>query len=155
MPKAKTGKWGTPLWLYDSLDAEFHFTVDAAASHDLHKHERYWTREEDGLKQSWKGERVFVNPPFFANPLAAFARKAFMESRDINTMVAMVVPVKSDQGWWCDYALRAQRRFLRGRIKFQGAEHAYPKPVAVLVFGRWIDPSARFFTLPPLDRRPI
>lgn len=44
------------------LDNEFDFTVDAAADADNAVCDRYW--DDDALKQSWKGERVFWNPPF-------------------------------------------------------------------------------------------
>lgn len=47
--------WETPQKLFDELDAEFHFTLDAAASDDNHKCARYFTQSDDGLRQNWGG----------------------------------------------------------------------------------------------------
>jgi phage N-6-adenine-methyltransferase len=57
-------QWSTPQWLFDELNAKYRFTLDAAASHENHKCPLYFTKEEDGLKQSWRGHRVFINVPF-------------------------------------------------------------------------------------------
>lgn len=54
----------TPIELYNELDSMFGFTLDPCASHKNHKCETYFTVEEDGLNQSWKGHSVFVNPPY-------------------------------------------------------------------------------------------
>ncbi|WP_332075224.1 DNA N-6-adenine-methyltransferase [Klebsiella quasipneumoniae] len=56
--------WGTPIDLFDSLNAEFNFTIDAAANKFNALCDRYYTEEDDSLKQSWKGEVVFCNPPY-------------------------------------------------------------------------------------------
>lgn len=47
--------WETPQNLFDKLDAEFHFTLDAAASDENHKCARYFTQKDDGLRQNWGG----------------------------------------------------------------------------------------------------
>ena len=39
----------------DELDAEFRFTLDAAASDGNHKCARYFTQSDDGLRQNWGG----------------------------------------------------------------------------------------------------
>lgn len=128
---AKTVEWATPQDLFDLLDREFRFTVDAAASDDNAKCARYWTVRQNGLAQDWTGERVFCNPPWGAKEIAAFVYKGFVSS----CVAVYVVPVKADQGWWHDYALRAEIRFIRGRVTFGVADNCYPGPVAVLVFG--------------------
>ena len=54
-----TGKddWGTPRELFETLDKEFHFTLDACANDKNHKCEKYYTIEQDGLSKSWGGVR--------------------------------------------------------------------------------------------------
>ena len=52
---SKTDLWETPQDFFDMLDAEFGFTLDAAADAQNHKCPRYYTREQDGLKQPWTG----------------------------------------------------------------------------------------------------
>ena len=49
-------EWETPQDIYDELDAEFHFTLDACATDENHKHERYYTMSQDALKKSWGGK---------------------------------------------------------------------------------------------------
>lgn len=56
--------WRTLRAVFDVLDNIFLFTIDACASEADSLLERYWTVEEDAALQSWKGERVYCNPPF-------------------------------------------------------------------------------------------
>lgn len=135
MPKAGRDDWGTPDLLWLSLMFEFGFDVDAAASDEDHLLPEYWTKETDGLKQDWHSLHVYVNPPFDHLSLKAWAEKAWRESRKPGCVVVMLVPVKSDQSWFHDYAIRAEVRFIRGRVSFKGADGCFPGPLAVLVFG--------------------
>lgn len=57
--------WGTPPAIFDELNSEFRFTLDAAASDANAKCDTYFTLETDGLAQSWKGHTVFCNPPLW------------------------------------------------------------------------------------------
>jgi phage N-6-adenine-methyltransferase len=56
--------WSTPQWLFDQLNAEFNFTIDVCASEYNAKVQRFFTKEQDGLKQDWSGETVWCNPPY-------------------------------------------------------------------------------------------
>lgn len=58
--------FNTPLYLFNQLNDIFSFTVDAACSSKNKKVENSFSWDEgyDGLKESWEGHRVFVNPPF-------------------------------------------------------------------------------------------
>jgi site-specific DNA-methyltransferase (adenine-specific) len=47
--------WATPQNFFDSLNREFHFTLDVCADDMNHKCEKYYTRETDGLSQPWTG----------------------------------------------------------------------------------------------------
>ena len=64
MFSSKDEKWATPQDFFDKLNEEFHFTLDAAASPENAKCRKYFTEQDDGLTKSWKGETVFVNPPY-------------------------------------------------------------------------------------------
>ena len=59
-----TGKddWGTPQRLYDALNKEFSFTMDACADENNFKHENYYTAETDGLKADWGGANRILQP---------------------------------------------------------------------------------------------
>lgn len=54
----------TPQNFFDELNKEFHFTLDAAASPENTKCDSYFTKEQNGLTQSWAGQTVWVNPPY-------------------------------------------------------------------------------------------
>lgn len=61
---SKSNDWSTPQELFDALDKRFQFTLDVCASDKNAKVKRYFTRELDGLGQSWGGERCWMNPPY-------------------------------------------------------------------------------------------
>ena len=52
---SRTDEWATPQWLFDELDAEFHFDLDPCATDENHKCEVYFTKETDGLQKNWGG----------------------------------------------------------------------------------------------------
>lgn len=60
---SKKSDWETPQDLFDSLNSEFHFTLDAAASDSNHKLPHYYTEKEDGLAQDWGGNGSFAILP--------------------------------------------------------------------------------------------
>lgn len=114
--------WATPKAVYDALDAEFHFTLDPC-----HLHETDW---RDGSARSWKGERVYCNPPYGA------VAKWLMKAREAEAAV-FLLPARTDTKWWHEYAMQADEiRFIRGRLKFGGAKFNAPFPSVVLIYGR-------------------
>ena len=107
----------TPQALFDQLDAEFHFTLDAAASDNNAKCARYFTADDDGRVESWAGETVWCNPPF-GKPLKQWVEKAYREAGGGATVV-MLLPVGSDMDWWHTWVMVADEvRFIRGRVAF-------------------------------------
>ena len=52
---SKTDDWATPQRLFDELNRAFHFTIDVCASKENAKCTKYFTKEQDGLKQDWGG----------------------------------------------------------------------------------------------------
>lgn len=95
--------WETPLWLFRELDNEFHFTLDAAASDDNHKCQKYFTKKTDAIVNDWSGNVVFCNPPY-GKQIKAWCRKAYEESLKPDTTVVMLIPARTDAGWfvWFD-----------------------------------------------------
>lgn len=60
---------------------------------------------------------------------------AYDESRKPNTLVVMLIPTRTDTRWFHDYILgKAEIRFIRGRLKFGGADNSAPFPSMVVVF---------------------
>ena len=64
MFSSQTEEWATPQDFYDSLNAEFHFTLDPCCTDENAKCEKHYTKADDGLLQDWTGERVYCNPPY-------------------------------------------------------------------------------------------
>ena len=52
---SNTGLWETPQYLFNALDARFHFGLDACAIPENAKCENFFTPKDDALKQSWGG----------------------------------------------------------------------------------------------------
>ena len=130
---SKRHDWVTPQYLFDELDAEFHFTLDPCCTRETAKCEKYFTPEEDGLAQSWDGETVFCNPPY-GRELVKWVKKS-AESSGNGTTVVMLIPARTSNEWFHDYIYgKAEVRFIRGRVKFVGAEYNAPFPSMVVVF---------------------
>lgn len=134
MFSSKKDDWETPQDLFDELDEEFHFTLDAASSDLNAKCEKHYIIEDDGLSQSWAGNNVFLNPPY-GRTMKEWMRKAYEESQRENTTVVALVPARTDTAWFHDYVYgKAELRFLRGRLKFGGCENSAPFPSLVVVY---------------------
>lgn len=116
--KHASDHWGTPGLLFQRLDQEFHFTLDAAASEISTKCGDYLTEEIDALQVSWWG-RVFCNPPY--SKVAAFVEKAIQEVDSGNCeIVVLLVGARVDTQWfWQGSMYAAEVRFLKGRLKFE------------------------------------
>lgn len=52
---SKSEEWSTPLDFFQKLNKEFVFDLDPCATKENHKCFYYFTKEQDGLKQSWGG----------------------------------------------------------------------------------------------------
>lgn len=127
-------EWATPQTFYDELNAEFGFTLDPCATDENHKCENYFTRDQDGLKMDWGGQRVFCNPPY-GRKLKEWVAKCYSEGHKDNTLVAMLIPARTDTRWYHDYIQhRAEVRFIRGRLKFGGATENAPFPSMVVIY---------------------
>jgi len=123
--------WSTPDDLFADLNAIFHFDLDACACPSNAKCARFYTVDEDALSQRWNGT-VWMNPPY-GRQIGAFMKKAFEESLLGSTVVSLV-PSRTDTSWWHRYVKRGQVVFLRGRLRFGGAETSAPFPSAIVIF---------------------
>lgn len=128
-----TDLWSTPQDLFDELHREFGFTLDVCATPGNAKCAAFFTEQQDGLAQEWRGV-CWMNPPY-GDAIARWVEKAHDSARDGATVVCLV-PARVDTGWWWNHCRYGEVRFLRGRLKFGGGDNAAPFPSAVVVFGR-------------------
>lgn len=128
---SNSAEWATPEALFQELDDVFHFDLDACASPANAKCAHYFTKDDDALRQPWRGT-VWMNPPY-GREIGAFMRKAHEESMRGATVVCLV-PARTDTAWWHRYARRGHIIFLRGRLKFGNASSCAPFPSAIVIF---------------------
>ena len=133
MKSSATPEWATPQDLFDRLNAEFRFTLDPCCTHENAKCEKHYTIAEDGLRFSWAGERVFMNPPY-GRVIGEWVAAAYRQSR-FGALVVCLLPARTDTAWWHDYCMKGQVRFIRGRLKFGGCKNSAPFPSAIVIFG--------------------
>lgn len=132
-----TGKddWETPQDLFDDLDAEFHFTLDVCADQHNAKHPHFYTEQENGLAQDWRGETVWCNPPYSSGKQNYWVRKCYEEGQKPDTTVVLLIPARTDTARFHDYIWgKAELRFIRGRLKFVGAENSAPFPSMIVIY---------------------
>ena len=132
---SESNDWETPQWFFDKLDAEFGFTLDAAATANNAKCPRYYTVEENALGQRWPGI-VWCNPPY-GRVIGKFVQKGWEQAQDGATVV-MLIPARTDTRYWHQYVMRsAEVRLVSGRLYFArpGRERGpAPFPSAVVIF---------------------
>lgn len=134
MFSSKTDKWSTPQYLFDELDEEFAFSLDPCADEKNHKCEKFYTAEDDGLKQDWGGHTVFCNPPY-GREIGKWVEKSYIESKKPGTTVVMLIPARTDTTYFHDFIYeKAEIRFIKGRLKFGNAKNSAPFPSMIVIF---------------------
>jgi phage N-6-adenine-methyltransferase len=128
---SKTDLWATPQDFFDRYNSIYNFTTDVCATEENAKCSHYYTRETDGLRQTWSGN-CWMNPPY-GREIKQWMQKAYESSLNGATVVCLV-PARTDTAWWHDYAMQGQIEFIRGRLRFGGHNNSAPFPSAVVVF---------------------
>lgn len=133
--------WETPEELFAKLNQRFGFDLDAAASDQNAKLEKYFTKEDDALSQKWEGN-VFCNPPYKrGGTIFKWVSKAYEEyQRDPNRVIVLLIPARTETKYFHDLIFgKAKVEFLKGRLKFEvdGVPHPHnaPFPSAVVIYG--------------------
>jgi site-specific DNA-methyltransferase (adenine-specific) len=142
MFSAATGDHETPDDLFDQLDAEFHFGLDAAANEANHKVGRWLGPgglAPDALAPdaNWRvlamGKPVWLNPPY-GRDLGRWITKVAEEVVLHGATVVMLLPARTDTKWFHDLVWRgAEIRFLEGRVRFKGSTAGAPFPSLIAV----------------------
>lgn len=122
--KSESAEWTTPKDLYAKLNAEFEFNLDPCPIGGT----------QDGtstLFTSWRGQRVFCNPPYGPE-----IRKFLNRAHEAEVAV-FLLPARTDTRWFHEIVLPEAReiRFIKGRLKFGDSVNSAPFPSMIVVFG--------------------
>jgi len=129
--RSQATEWETPTTVFEALNAEFHFTLDACATPENAKCPQYYTLAMNSLVQPWTGV-VFCNPPY--GPTIGYWMLKAHASALAGATVVCLVPARTDTTWWQTYATQGVVTFIPGRLTFGGAKNPAPFPNALVVF---------------------
>ena len=137
--------WRTPPDVFADLDAEFSFSVDAAADASNCLLPRYYGvggEREDALTAPWDPvEDYWCNPPYGRMQMA-FVKQGY-DVMCRGGLAVFLLPARTDtklfHSWCWDMELHrpykdVSVRFIKGRLTFQGAAGPAPFPSMVVVF---------------------
>jgi len=80
----------TPKDIWESLNKEFNFTLDACASNENNLLPRYYTKQNSCLDADWTGEIVYCHPMFDLN-IGKFVEKCAKEK----CLSVMLIPAST------------------------------------------------------------
>lgn len=131
-----TDEWYTPKWLVDAL-GEFDLDPCAPENRLWDTAKKHLTKQDDGLKESWGGLRVWLNPPYSRPLIEKFVNKM----AENNNGIALLFN-RCDSRMFQDviFPNAAAIMFIKGRIRFfrsDGTEGGSPGCGSVLIaFGK-------------------
>lgn len=122
---SKSDEWETPSHLFQGLNKIYKFNLDPASTEENHLCDIYFTQNEDGLKQSWSGYNVFLNPPY-GRSINKWVKKIYEESlKDKKHSKVLLIPARTETKYFADYCSKASNVFfIKGRLKFNN--RAFP-----------------------------
>lgn len=119
--------WGTDQRVFDTLNEEFNFCLDACASRlNTKVKDCFLTKEDDALSICWVNKikecnkamkTAWINPPYSRGMINKFIKKSALEAKKGLTVV-MLIPSTLDAGW-LDLEMVAEMRIVtKGRLSF-------------------------------------
>ena len=135
---SRTNEWATPKALFRSLNKEFHFDLDVAATAKNATCKKYFTRQINGLKQDWcknsKTKSIFCNPPY-GKGVENWLEKAIDESKKGCTIVCLI-PLRTDTTYFHQliYDKASEVRLIKGRLKYNDKKQSAPFPSAIIIY---------------------
>lgn len=138
MFSSNSNEWATPQDFYDRLNKFCNFTLDPCSDGINNKCDKYFTINDDGLKQDWSNEIVFVNPPY-GREIKLWVKKCYDESLK-GFKIVLLIPARTDTSYQHDYVYKSDYIcFLRGRLKFGDSKNSAPFPSQLVFFNINID----------------
>lgn len=115
--------WETPQELFDNLNNEFDFELDAFASDKNAKCKHFFTEQDDSLQQDWtKYKSIFINPPYTSKVQDEVLKKINDTiSSNWRGVIVLLIPARTDTKRWHDYIFNKADdiRFIKGRLRFE------------------------------------
>jgi phage N-6-adenine-methyltransferase len=127
---SETVEWETPQFLFDELDNVFNFQLDVCATADNRKVKSYFSKTDDGLAQQWT-RCNWMNAPY-GRKIYHWVKKAHE-----NPLTVCLLPARTDTRWFHEFIynnLRAEVRFIKGRLKFGHCNNSAPFPSMIVIF---------------------
>ncbi len=123
-PAAIKDSWQTPKEIFNTLDKEFGFTCDVAASDDNHFCDGWITEAMNAFEAPW-GMVSWCNPPY--SNITPWVNEAIGESKHCGKTIVMLVPADTSVKWFkLAYESCNEVRFISGRISFINADNQKP-----------------------------
>lgn len=116
--------WETPQELFDNLNNEFDFELDAFASDKNAKCKHFFTERDDSFQQDWtKYKSIFINPPYTSKVQDEVLKKIndTISSNWRGGVIVLLIPARTDTKRWHDYIFNKADdiRFIKGRLRFE------------------------------------
>lgn len=136
---SSSGDWETPQELFNLLNEIFEFDLDVCASEVNTKvPANYFDLSDDAFSKKWEG-KCWMNPPY-GKWIKKWVCKAAKDAVG-DSIVVCLLPARVETSWfeivWREAKLIC---FVRGRLKFEGAESCAPFPSAIAVFSEDVFP---------------
>lgn len=135
----KTDEKRTPQEFFDQLDEIYNFELDVAAGDDpeMHRCDRYYTKEDNALKKSWaveEGNGRYCNPPY--SNVWPWVIKCIMEAEKQPDAPVVLLVMAATSSLWFKHAFEHATEviFVVGNLKFGTHGRAAPYGSAVFVF---------------------
>ena len=117
--------WGTDPVIFNAMNKEFNFGLDAAANDQNHKCFLYLTKEDDALSRNWSEitcKPVWINPPYGKGYIKKFMQKC-IEQKELGVASVLLVPATLDAQWLPIDQISEIRIVTGGRLSFYHPEN--------------------------------
>ena len=122
--------WGTDPIIFNAMDKEFNFSLDAAANDKNHKVANYLTKENNSLGVDWYQNildyeqaydknrfTAWINPPYGKGYIKKFMDKC-IEEKEKGVTSVLLVPATLDAQWLPINEISEIRIITGGRLSF-------------------------------------
>lgn len=121
VPLVVSDEWYTPAHVIEQarqvLGAIDLDPASCAVAQQVVKAAQYYTKDDDGLVQTWQG-RVWLNPPYSTPLINLFVAKLLAEYATGRVTAALILTNNATDTTWAQKLLRHPVCLLRGRVRF-------------------------------------